>query len=418
VTAFRPALKKLGGVDGNVIIFEQMMDSKALWLTANTTVVYYMSWIDTRNGPVVAETPSNTLGIVNDHWFHYVCDFGNAGPDKGKGGKFLFLPPGYKGDVPKGYFVMRPATYGLWLGGRGFLVNGDPKPAVANIKQHLRIYPLSQAANPPVTKFTNVSGVPNNTVHANNFHFYEEVNEIVQEEPNEAQDPETLGLLASIGIEKGKPFAPDARMKKILTEAVAVGNVTARALSMRPRLKEAYYYPNSAWFATMPGGSYEFLSQPGVRNLDTRVLFHYFYTGVTPAMAVKMVGKGSQYAEATTDAKGKALDGSMTYKIHLPPNIPAKDFWSFTLYDNQTRSMLQTDQRYPSVNSTDKGIVTNTDGSVDVWFAPTLPAGVNKANWAQTIPGKGWNVIFRLYGPLEPWFDKSWRPGEFELVSR
>ena len=416
VTAFRPALRELGGVDGNVIIFEDLMDSKALWLTANTTVIYYMSWLDTKkDGPIVVETPPNTLGLVDDHWFHYVCDFGNAGPDKGKGGKFLFLPPGYNGDVPDGYFVMRPATYGLWLGGRGFLVNGDPKPAVATIKSTLRIYPLSQAANPPVTKFSNVSGIPHNTVHANNFHFYEEINEIVQEEPASALDPETLGLLASIGIEQGKPFAPDARMKKILTEAVAVGNVTARALSMRPRLKEAYYYPGSAWFATMPGGSYLFESQPGVRNLDTRVLFHYFYTGVTPAMAVKMVGVGSQYAEATTDSHGKALNGGKTYKIHLPPNIPAKNFWSFTLYDNQTRSMLQTDQQFPSVNSTDKGVVTNPDGSVDVWFGPVAPKG-HEANWAQTIPGKGWNVIFRLYGPLEPWFDKTWQPGEFELV--
>jgi hypothetical protein len=267
-----------------------------------------------------------------------------------------------------------------------------------------------------VTKFSNVSGVPHNTVHANNFHFYEEVNEIVQEEPAEALDPETLGLLASIGIEKGKPFAPDARMKKILTEAVAVGNVTARALSMRPRLKEAYYYPGSAWFATMPDGSYQFLLQPGVRNLDTRVLFHYFYTGITPAMVVKMVGIGSQYATATTDSQGHALDGSKTYKLRLPPNVPMKDFWSFTLYDNQTRSMLQTDQRFPSVNSTTKGIVTNPDGSTDVWFGPALPQGVNPANWAQTVPGKGWNVIFRLYGPLEPWFDKTWKPGEFELV--
>jgi hypothetical protein len=416
VTAFRPALRNLGGTDGNVIIFEQMLDSKALWLTANTTVVYYMSWIDTKSGPVVMETPPNTLGVVDDHWFRYVCDFGNAGPDKGKGGKYLFLPPGYKGDVPSGYFVMRPATYGLWAGGRGFLVNGDPKPAVDAIKTHLRIYPLAQAAKPPVTKFSNVSGVPHKTVHANNFHFYEEVNEIVQEEPSEALDPETLGLLASIGIEKGKPFAPDERMKKILTEAVAVGNVTARALAMRPRMKEAYYYPHSAWFATTPGGSYQFLSQPGVRNLDARVLFHYFYTGITPAMAIKMVGIGSQYATATTDSQGKALDGSKTYKIHLPPNVPMKDFWSFTLYDNQTRSMLQTDQRYPSVGSTDKGIVSNADGSVDVWFGPTLPQGVNPANWAQTVPGKGWNVIFRLYGPLEPWFDKTWKPGEFELV--
>ncbi|MGH7875772.1 MAG: DUF1254 domain-containing protein [Candidatus Binatia bacterium] len=110
VTAFRPALRKLGSADGNVIIFEEMTDSKALWLTPNTTVVYYMSWLDTKNGPIVVETPPNTLGLVDDHWFRYVCDFGNAGPDKGKGGKFLFLPPGYKGDVPKGYFVMRPAT--------------------------------------------------------------------------------------------------------------------------------------------------------------------------------------------------------------------------------------------------------------------------------------------------------------------
>jgi len=132
---------------------------------------------------------------------------------------------------------------------------------------------------------------------------------------------------------------------------------------------------------------------------------------------MKMVGVGSQYAAAVADSHGRPLDGSKTYKIHLPPNIPVKQFWSFTVYDNQTRSMLQTDQQFPSVNSTDKGVVTNPDGSVDVWFGPALPKGVDKPNWVQTIPGKGWNVLFRLYGPLEPWFDKTWRPGEFELVT-
>jgi hypothetical protein len=416
VTAFRPALRELGGVDGNVIIFEELMDSKALWLTANTTVVYYMSWLDTKDGPIVAETPPNTLGVVDDHWFRYVCDFGNAGPDKGKGGKFLFLPPGYKGDVPKGYFVMRPATYGLWLGGRGFLVDGDPKPAVASIKKYLRIYPLAQAANSPVSKFTNVSGVPHNTVHANNFYFFEEVNDVVQEEPAEALDPETLGLLASIGIEKGRPFAPDKRMKKILTDAAVVGNVTARALTFRTRIKEAYYYPNSAWYSLLPGGSYDFLLQPGVRDLDARVLIHYYATGITPAMSMKMVGVGSQYAAAVADSHGRPLDGSKTYKIHLPPNIPVKQFWSFTLRQSDpfhaaNRSAI------PSINSTDKGVVTNPDSSVDVWFGPALPAGVDKPSLVQTVPGKGWNVLFRLYGPLEPWFDKTWRPGEFELVN-
>jgi hypothetical protein len=166
----------------------------------------------------------------------------------------------------------------------------------------------------------------------------------------------------------------------------------------------------------MPGGDDQFMAQPGVRNLDARVMMHYYATGITPAMVVKMVGRGSQYAQATTDSNGRPLDGSKTYKIHLPPNIPMKDFWSFTVYDNQTRSMLQTDQQFPSVNSTDKGVVTNADGSTDVWFGPTVPQGATKANWVQTVPGKGWNVLFRLYGPLEPWFDKTWRLGEFVQV--
>jgi hypothetical protein len=193
----------------------------------------------------------------------------------------------------------------------------------------------------------------------------------------------------------------------------AVGNATAQAIAFRTRIKEAYYYLNSAWFTNMPGGSYEFLLQPGVRDLDARVPMHYYATGITPAMIKKMIGAGSQYAAKTTDSKGKPLNGGRTDKIHLPSNVPAKDFWSFTVYDNQTRSMLQTGQQFPSVNGTDKGAVINPDGSVDVWFSPILPKGVSKANWVQTIPGKGWKVLFRLYGALEPWFDKTWRPAEF-----
>jgi hypothetical protein len=417
IQAFLPAAKKFGGVDGNVMIFEDLMDSKALWLTPNNSSVYFYTWLDTTNGPIVMETPPNVLGVVDDHWFRWVGDFGNAGPDKGLGGKFLFLPPGYKGEVPKGYFVMRPATYGVWAPGRGMLVNGDPKPAVENIKKFLKIYPLAQSANPPVTKFTNMSGVPHNTIHANNFHFYEEIDEVLQMEPNEALDPETLGLFASIGLQKGKPFAPDDRMKKILTESAAVGNATARTLTFRSRDQGTYIYPGSSWWIPVGYGSgYEFLLVPGIFDLDRRTAMHYWATGVTPAMFAKMVGKGSQYAAAFTDSSHRGLDGSKTYKVHLPPNIPAKDNWSFTLYDNQTRSNLQTDQRFPSVNSFDKGLVTNPDGSTDVWFGPKLPPGAPEANWAQTIPGKGWNMLFRLYGPLEPWFNKTWRVGEVELV--
>jgi hypothetical protein len=193
-----------------------------------------------------------------------------------------------------------------------------------------------------------------------------------------------------------------------------VGNATSRAILFRSRMKDSYFYPDSAWVTTFAGG-YEFLSQPGVRNLDARTMFHYYATGITPAMALKMVGIGSQYAAAFVDSDGNTLDGGKTYKIHLPPHIPAKDFWSFVVYDNQTRSMLQTDQQFPSIGSQKEGLAVNPDTSVDVWFSPTAPKD-HETNWVQTIPGKGWNVLFRLYGPLQPWFDKTWKPGEFELT--
>ena len=412
----REGIRSQGGNNQTVLVMETLMDSKSLFLTANTETVYNFTWLDLKEGPLVIESPPNVLGIIDDFWFRYVGDLGNAGPDKGKGGKFLLLPPDYKGDVPDGYFVMRSKTFGNVYFWRGFTVNGDTGPAVENSKKFAKIYPLAEAKNPPPMKFINVSGKAFNTIHANDFTYFEEVNHLVQEEANDASDPETLGLLAAIGIEKGKPFAPDDRMKKILTDSAAVGNATARAILFKTRMKEAYVYPNSAWCTPFIGGSYEFLKQPGVRNLDARTFFFYYATGITPAMAAKMVGVGSQYAAAFVDSDGKPLDGSKTYKIHLPPNIPAKTFWSFVVYDNQTRSELQTDEQFPSIGSQKKGIVTNPDTSVDLYFGPNAPAG-HENNWVQTVPGKGWNTLLRLYGPLQPWFDKTWKPGEFELVN-
>lgn len=413
--AIGEGMRSQGADNQTVLIMETLMDSRSLFLTPNSDTVYSMMWLDLKDDPLVIETPPNVLGIIDDHWFNYVGDVGNAGPDKGQGGKFLLLPPGYTGDVPDGLFVFRSTTFGNIFFWRGFQVNGDTRPAVESTKKFAKVYPLAMAKDPPPMKFINVSGRAFNTIHANDFSFFEEVARIVQEEPNTALNPETLGLLASIGIEKGKTFAPDVRMKRILTEAVAVGNATARANLFRTRLKQAYLYPGSAWIECFIGGSYEFLSQPGVRNLDSRSLFFYYATGITPAMAAKMVGAGSQYAAAFVDGSGKPLDGSKTYRIHLPPSIPARNFWSFVLYDNQTRSMLQTDQQFPSLGSQSKGIVINHDTSVDVYFGPSAPAG-HETNWVQTVPGKGWNVLLRLYGPLQSWFDKTWKPSEIELL--
>jgi len=411
--ANRKGILELGPANTTVPIFETMMNARSIFLTPNNNTPYTWFWIDLRNGPLVLEVPPKVLGAIDDMWYRFVTDVGMMGPDKGEGGKYLLLPPGYKGEVPEGYFVVRPATFSVWVPWRTFLVNGDPKPGVDMVKKFTKIYPLSQAANPPALNFVDVSGRDFCTVAPADYAFWEYLNQVVQEEPTESVDPVTLGLYASIGIQKGKPFAPDARMKKILTEAAAVGDATARAINYRMRLKEAYFYPNSAWRSGFLGG-YKF-EDNGALILDSYSAFFFYATGVTPAMDSKVVGQGSQYMGAFVDTEGKPLDGGKNYKLHLPPNIPVKDFWSVILYDNQTRSMLQTDQQWPAVSSQTKGLLVNPDSSVDVYFGPKPPKG-KENNWVQTIPGKGWFMILRLYGPLEPWFDKTWRPGEIERV--
>ncbi len=401
--------------NSDIGIMENLMDARSLFLTAQSTTPYVFTCLDLKDGPVVAQVPPGVLGPVDDAFFRFVTDVGLTGPDKGKGGKYLFLPPGYTGEIPSGgYFVVKSPTYSNLIFYRAFVKNGDIAAAVNGVKANARIYPLSEAANPPSQTFLNVSGTQFNTIHANTFEFYNELNEVIQHEPADAFDPELVGLFASIGIKKGQPFAPDARMKAILIDAVAVGNATARAIVFAPRDKRVMFYPDRQWGTGFVGGSYQFLNN-GERMLDARTLFHYYATGITPAMAFSKPGTGSAYAYATRDSKGRYLDGGKTYQITLPAPIPATQFWSFMVYDGQTRSMLETDQKTAGLDSNQKGIQKNADGSVTIWFAPKAPAG-HESNWVQTVPGKGWNSLLRLYAPLKPWFDKTWKPGDFELV--
>ncbi|MFO1458830.1 MAG: DUF1254 domain-containing protein [Verrucomicrobiota bacterium] len=396
-------------------ITENLLDARSLFLTPNTTTIYVFFSLNLKDGPMVARVPPAVLGPVDDADFRWVTDVGLTGPDKGAGGEYLFVPPGYTGSVPeKGYHVARPKTNRLVVFYRVFVQKGDFAGAVANVKAKAALFPLSQAANPPATPFVNVSGHKFNTISANDFSFYEELNAVVQNEPADWVDADTVGLFASIGIRKGQPFAPDARMKKILTDAVAVGNAVARADGYAPRIPGARIFPERQWLTPFVGGSYQFLSG-AERLLDAQAMFFYFATGITPAMSEAKPGTGSAYAAVYRDGAGNYLDGGHTYSVTLPGPIPANNFWAFTVYDNQTRSLLPTDQKSAGVDSLNPELKKNADGSATVWFGPKPPPG-QESNWVQTMPGRGYFVLLRLYGPLEPWFNKSWQPGDLVLT--
>ena len=401
-----------------IVLAEELGDSKPLILTWNNTSLYTWGFLDLKkDGPTVIELPPGVLGVLNDMYFRYITDIGAAGPDKGKGGKYLVLPPGYDGDVPDGYFVVQSQTYGVWNFMRGYVEQGVDA-AVKRIKGNLKVYPLAQQDNPPAMEFTNMTGLGEyQTIMPNDFDFYVSLNKLIQEESIEFLDPENRGLLAAIGIVKGKPFNPDARMKEILTDAVAIGNAYARANTVYPRDPghRVYKGADSEWVMAFADKDTYFLKD-GARRFDSRLWMHYNAVVVTPAMALTRPGAGSDYLIAGLDSEHKALDGSKSYRLHVPANVPVKDNWSVTIYDTQTRSMLQTDQQYAGINSLGEGLEQNADGSYDVIFAPTLPAGVDKRNWIQSIPNKSWFIILRAYGPLEPWLDKTWRPGELELI--
>ncbi len=393
-------------------------------LTGNTDTVYCSVFLDLEaDGPTVVEVPPGSgPGTVNDAFFRFIVDMGPPGPDQGKGGKYLIVPESFKGQIPKDrkdggeYFVARSPSYGHWLILRGFLVNGKPDASSKLFREGLKVYPLSKSGNPPAMQFMNASKVFFNTIHANNFEFYEELNHVIQKEPLDLFDPELRGLAASIGIRKGQPFAPDERMKKTLIEAAAVGNATARSIFFRNRDPRSPMFANSQWRTGFVGSDYRWLDLDGVsgRNLDSRTNFFYMATVNTPAMTARMVGKGLQYAMNLVDQSGNPFDGAKNYSLNIPANVPAQNFWSVVVYDPQTRSELQTPQPYPSKNNKRDKLIVNADSSLDLYFGPKAPAG-KEANWTQTVPGKSWFAVFRLYGPLDPWFDKTWRPGEIEM---
>jgi hypothetical protein len=409
--AFTAGLRAAGLDPGDLGLTESLLDAKSLLLTPNTTTLYAFTEIDVSGGPQVLVIPPGTLGPMQDAMFRHISDVGFTGPDEGRGGRYLVVRDDWKGEIPRGYFVARtPANRNLLIF-RVFVEGGDLAGAASAARGAFRAYPLSRADDPPPQKSFNLSGKRFNTIHANDFRFFEELNQVVQHEPASFFGPQLAGTFAAIGIRKGHAFAPDARMKTLLNEAIGIGNAAARSVSFASLDRHLYFWPDRQWFGY--AGAHDFIDN-GAMMLDDRVAWHYIATGVTPAMTRPAVGTGSVYAASARDAAGQYLEGGKTYSVTLPGPVPARTFWSFTVYGNQHRSLLETDQRTAGVDSNAKNLRPNPDGSYTIWFGPKPPPG-KVGNWVQTWPGHGWFTILRLFGPLEPWFDKSWKPGDLQV---
>ena len=422
-----PALSMKGMIEGvvrdygthsssHIAVTADRLDSKALWLTGNTESIYSMLVFDLKaDGPTVFEVPGGLMGPVDDANFKFLFDIGPTGMDKGKGGKYLLLPPDYTGDVPDGYWVFKSPTYRVFSFVRAnAAVIGFGDGAMDYFRKGCKIYPLS--TGPRECTYTNVTGVPINTLVPEDATAFAWMHELINYEPAEAFGKERLGELASIGIEKGKPFNPDARMQKILAKAAEQGVAMSRVIAFNSRDPQAKVYPGREWESPYVINNSTFYQNDYI-NLEARTVFHFTADGITPAMAMQMPeGLGSRYQTTYKDADGNFFDGNLTYKLNVPPKVPVKLFWSVTVYDSYNRCVVNT-MPYPSISSQQTPPpVTNEDGSIDIYFSAKQPAGVEKQNWVEVIPDQGFFVYMRYYGPLNAFNNKTWVPNNVELV--
>ena len=381
-------------------------------LTANATTPYLMAFPNVEEtGPLVLEIPAGpTAGGFTDFWQRPVSDTGQTGPDKGKGGKYLILGPDEPDMQPEGYRVFRSPTVNVFIGQR--VLEPDKEKALA-LMAAIRIYPYSAKDSPPATPHIRPDGRKWSGTQPRGLAYWQGVAKFINEEPPHERDRMILGMLQPLGIEKGKPFNPDARQTQILTEAAQVGEVMARTIGYEKRFKGVTVWPGKKWEISL------FLKEtnqeaPHYTEFDERASWFYEAVGVSVGMMGRTVGYGQVYLESSKDAAGEWLDGGKHYTLHVAPNAPVAQFWSFTVYDNETRCFVDTG--VPPDRSSRDDIVKNADGSVDLYFGPQAPAGKPQANWIKTIPGKGWFTYFRLYGPTQPYFDRSWVLSDIERV--
>ena len=428
--------EKAFGAGYNVLpVWKQRLDAKTLITTPNSDVIYAMGYVDLgKDGPLVFEAPPNLQGILLDVWQRpipvdggsFFGDVGLPGPDAGKGGKFLLLPPGFAGPVPEDCFVYRSPTNTVFVFLRAFYQ--DPKnlsPAVALIEQS-RIYPLNGKDTARPMEFPDASGVPVDMLPISDGTAFDALKKLVESEGTSLADADSLGMLASIGIAKGRPFEPDAKTRAILDHAAKTAYKMSRVIGFEDVVagRSLRIYPDRRWINPMADATPEHLGGPfdlgwhrvaeGYLDLDARIWFFTNYYSVSPGMLSQTPGRGAQYMIAFVDGSGANLSGGSSYRLRLPRDIPAANFWSVTLYDAENGSGLANGRPFPSLGSRDTP-AQNADGSTDLHLGPTAPAS-KEGNWLATVPGKGYFAVLRLYGPTGAAIDKRWKPGDIEKV--
>jgi hypothetical protein len=413
------AMKDAQADFNQVVYWSRPLSWKNQTLTPNPDTIYIFPFFNTKDaGPMVLEIPpaeesASITGSIDDAWQTALEDVGPSGVDKGKGGKYLILPPGHQDKVPDGYIALPSETYTGFVILRSNLKSGsdaDIATAVAYGKR-VKFYPLSQAANPPTTKFVDAIDVLFDSTIPYDVRFFETLDRFMQREPWLTRDKVMIDQLKTIGIEKGKPFQPDDKTRTILTGAAREAHAW---LDLKyegvfsPPFNESTHWALPASPAVAEGLMTNF-AQPDAYPVEER--------GVTYSMAyfsAKHLGEGQFYLMTIVDKEGQTLDGGSTYRLTVPANAPVKLYWSATAYDRATHALIR-DLPWSSRASNTPGLTKNADGSVDVYFSPEALAG-KESNWVPTKAGGQFEVLFRLYGPEKPFFDKTWKLPDIEEV--
>jgi hypothetical protein len=412
-------LTKTPGKVNQVIYWGKPLDWKNQTLTPNPDTLYFMTFLNTRDaGPMVVEIPpADANGSLNANfvnvWQAPLEDAGLLGVDKGTGVKLVVLPPGYKEQVPAGFEPLQPGTFGSYALIRSNLkshADADVAKSIAYAKQ-VKVYPLSQASSPQATVFTDVKDVLFDSTIRYDDSFFTHLDRMVQSEPWLGRDRAMIDQLRSIGIENGKPFAPDAATKQALADGIAEAHawMAAKYDAGLPPFFEGTHWTYPAHPELLKAASENF---EGANDypVDWRgITYTYAYIGI------KRLGAGQFYLINIKDKDGESYDGSKTYRQHVPPNVPVEQYWSLTVYDRDTHALVKNVDR-ASRASNNADVKKNADGSVDLFVGAKPPAG-QESNWIPTDPARKFELMFRLYGPKKELFDKVWALPDVENLS-